>query len=270
MPSLARFVHGLRRRTRTRMAAVFAAVALLFPLIAFAAPPARVLVYGDSNTWGWEPVQSGFPTRRYVAADRWPEVVRRALGERAEVVVDALSGRTVDIDHVAAVGKLAPEAFNGLRGIAPAVARELPLDLVVVMLGTNDVANDQNRSPAQIAAGMAELVRTIRGIDGGVLTAYPAPRVLVVVPPPIGDSSRTPIGARIDAQSQGKSQALASAYQEALEGIDGVSVVDAGEATGVIQGVDGIHLTATQQHALGVALAARIEETLASQPQETP
>lgn len=246
---------------------ILAAAALLSPaLAAVAAPPARVLVYGDSNTWGWEATSSGFPSRRLAVADRWPEVMRRALGSRTEIVVDALSGRTVDIDHVAPLGPIAPEAFNGLRGIASSVARELPLDLAVVMLGTNDVADDQRRSVAQIAAGMAELVSTIRGIDGGVLTVYPAPRVLVVVPPPIGDTSRTPIGARFGAEASRRSRELAAACRAALAGIAGVTVIDAGDAVGTIEGIDGIHLTAAQQHALGRALAARVEAELSKSP----
>lgn len=251
----------------SRALRILAAVALLAPVLtAVAAPPARVLVYGDSNTWGWEATPSGFPVRRLAIADRWPEVMRRALGSRAEIVVDALSGRTVNIDHIAPVGPVAPEAFNGLRGIASSVARELPLELAVVMLGTNDVADDQHRSVAQIAAGMAALVQTIRGIDGGVLTVYPAPRVLVVVPPPIGDASRTPIGARFGAEAMRRSRELAAACRAALVGIDGVAIIDAGETVGIIEGIDGIHMSVAQQHALGMALAARVEAELSKSP----
>lgn len=262
------FCAGTRRPFAAALAAMALAALLLPAASALAAPP-RVLVYGDSNSWGWEAVASGFPTQRHAASERWPEVMRRGLGAHAEVVVDALPGRTVDIDHVGPVGRLAADAFNGLRGIAPVVAGELPLELVVVMLGTNDLASDQNRSPQQIAAGMAALVRTIRDIEGGVLTTYPAPRVLVVAPPPLGEVSRTPLRARFDAGSRRKSIALAAAYREALSGIEGVSVVDAGDTVGPLDGIDGIHLSGAQQRILGTALAARVESELSiTHPEE--
>lgn len=235
---------------------------LAWPAAAAPPAPARVLVYGDSNTWGWVPVASGAPTRRYASADRWPEVMRQALGDNVEVVVNALSGRSVDLDHIDAVGVLAPDDFNGLDSVAIAVAGELPLDVVIVMLGTNDVARDQGRSAERIATGMATLARRIRGIAGGVLTDYPAPQVLVVVPPALGDTSRTPIGDRFDAGSQRTADALPTAFREALTGIQGVHVFDAGSVVQRFEGIDGIHLTATQQHALGAALAERIVSLL--------
>ncbi len=42
----------------------------------------RILVFGDSNTWGWIPVERGYPTTRYAAGERWPGVAQAALGER--------------------------------------------------------------------------------------------------------------------------------------------------------------------------------------------
>lgn len=223
--------------------------------------PIRLLVYGDSNTWGWVPVAAGFPTTRYPSAQRWPEVMGSQLGNGYEIAVDGLSARTTDVDHIAALGVLGRERFNGLRDIDTAVARELPLDLVVIMLGSNDVAADQQRSAERIGAGAERLIRHIRQIAGGVATTYPAPAVLLIAPPPLGQMDRTPIGERFDADSVTKSRQLAAVYRSVAER-NGSLFYDASQAVPQMGGIDGIHLTAEQHRALGIAVAAVIHHAL--------
>ncbi len=230
-----------------------------------AAEPTRILAYGDSNTWGWVPVAEAFPTTRHPASRRWPEVMRRALGDGHEVVADGLSARTTDADHPGALGVLPGDRFNGLRDIETAVARELPLALVVILLGSNDVATDQRRTSARIGEGAAALIRRIRGIDGGVATRYPAPRVLLVAPPPLGEMGRTPIGERFDAASVEKSRQLAAVYRDVARR-EGVDFLDAALAVPEMGGIDGIHLTGEQQVALGEAVAATVRGLLPAAP----
>ena len=150
--------------------------------------PAHVLVYGDSNSWGWTPQATAFPTQRLPFGQRWPDVMAARLGSKVVVSVDALSGRTVDMDYPEPVGSVPGADFNGARFLPAAIAREMPIDLVVVMLGTNDLRSDLDRTPDQIAGGVRRLVDLVRGSAGGVLTTYPAPRVLIVAPP----TSKTP------------------------------------------------------------------------------
>jgi len=219
----------------------------------------RVLVFGDSNTWGWVPQVDAFPTTRYATSDRWTGVMAARLGPTVEVVVDALSGRTVDVDYAEPVGTLDGDQFNGRRALPAAVARELPLHLVVLMLGTNDFRSDLNRSTAQIAAGLRDLVEVVRGSAGGVLTSYAAPRVLVVVPPHVGDTSRTPIDGVMGGATE-KSRALARAVQDVLLDTP-VVVIDAGGILSV-HGIDGVHMTRADHHALGEALAVAVRHTL--------
>jgi lysophospholipase L1-like esterase len=226
-------------------------------------PPRHVLVFGDSNSWGWTPELNAFPTTRLAVGKRWPDVMAKALGPSVVVSVDALSGRTVDVDYSEAVGTVRGEQFNGLRALPAAIAREMPLDLVVLMLGTNDVRSDLNRSPAEVASGIARLVAAVRSSTGGVLTNYPAPRVLVVVPPRVEDTSRTPIGG-VMLGAQEKSRALARAVRTALAG-SGVPVVDAGSLL-TVHGIDGVHMTASDHNALGVAMANEVRRTLAASP----
>ena len=58
----------------------------------------RVMLYGDSNTWGFIPIKEGAPSTRYPADVRWPGVLQAKLGDDYEVVVEALNGRTTDLD----------------------------------------------------------------------------------------------------------------------------------------------------------------------------
>jgi lysophospholipase L1-like esterase len=243
---------------RVGLASLIAALAFRSP--ADARPPAHVLVYGDSNSWGWTPEPTAFPTERLARGERWPDVMAARLGRGAIVSVDALSGRTVDVDYPEAVGTVPGRDFNGARFLRVAIARELPLDLVVIMLGTNDVRADLDRTPKQIAAGIRTLVDIVRSSAGGVLTDYPAPRVLVVIPPHVEDTSKTPIGG-VMAGAQDKSRALAAAVTQALAGTD-TPVFDASTVVRV-HGVDGVHMTAADHRVLGDAVAAVVKRLLA-------
>jgi lysophospholipase L1-like esterase len=235
------------------------AAALLASGSAYGQTPANVLVYGDSNSWGWVAQQNGFPTVRMELSKRWPDVMAARLGHQVVVSVDALSGRTVDVDYPEALGSVPGADFNGVRSLPAAIGRAMPLDLVVIMLGTNDVRSDLNRTPEQIAAGIRRLVELVRGSSGGVFTSYPAPRVLVVVPPHVEDTSKTPIDG-VMAGAQQKSRALSEAVRGALAGT-GTPVFDASVAVR-IHGVDGVHLTVEDHQALGQAMAHEVSRVL--------
>ena len=87
-----------------------------------------ILCYGDSNTWGCVP---GVLTRQPKEA-RWTSVLARLLGDEYEVIPDGINGRTTMWDDPA------NQCRNGLSGLGYSLYRAKPLDLVIVMLGTND------------------------------------------------------------------------------------------------------------------------------------
>ncbi len=218
----------------------------------------RVLVFGDSNSWGWIPVAEGRPTTRFDDAERWPGVLEAEL-DATTVVVNALSGRTVDLAHDGTVGTLDGAAFDGAAALPAAIARELPLDLVVVMLGTNDARSDLDRDPADVSAGICRIADIVRASTGGVFTTYPAPGLLVIVPPLIGDTSGTPIrGVTVDGPA--RSEAVGDAIAAAATACD-YAFFDAREIV-EIDTVDGIHFSSDDHQELGQALAPVVTQML--------
>jgi lysophospholipase L1-like esterase len=219
----------------------------------------RVLVFGDSNTWGWIPVERGIPTTRYAAGQRWPGVAQAALGDGYEVIEEGLSGRTTDLpDPDPTVKELSGAGLDGSAYLPAAVASHLPLDLVVIMLGTNGLKAKFDRSPDEIALGVRRLIEQVRRIDRGAWTEYPAPSVLVLAPPPLAQTERFP--AAILAGGLEKSRALAPKLA-AVAAESGAAFLDMGVITNA-DGVDGIHLSADAHRKIGLAVAAQIRAIL--------
>ncbi|WP_341676773.1 GDSL-type esterase/lipase family protein [Niveibacterium sp. SC-1] len=260
MPKAHRFAFDMLLRLLALLATT---LLLLAAGPGWAANPRHVLVFGDSNSWGWEPVKEGFPVRRYPLAQTWPQQLARALGPGVMLHTDALSGRTVDLDFPADthIGTLVDVDFNGRRALPAAIARELPLDLVIIMLGTNDLQHDFARSPQAIAESAMQLAKLARDSAGGVFTRYTRPpRVLVITPPPLGDTSATPIRQYYDDDAIARSRQLGAAFRSAGEAA-GVSVFDAGSVTAT-QGVDGIHLTPANHRALARGVLPEVRRLL--------
>ena len=132
----------------------------------------RILVFGDSNTWGWIPVERGYPTTRYFAGERWPGVAQAALGERYEVVEEALNGRTTDLADPA-VPELSGAGFDGSAYLPAAVASHLPLALVVIMLGTNDLKTAFDRIARRGCPGDSKAHRSRPGAGWRSLERIP-------------------------------------------------------------------------------------------------
>lgn len=88
-----------------------------------------ILCYGDSNTWGYVPSLG----TRYPYDVRWPGVLQTALGEEYRVIEAGLSGRTTVWDDPYDI------YMNGRDMLEPTLRTNAPLDLVILMLGTNDL-----------------------------------------------------------------------------------------------------------------------------------
>ena len=122
----------------------------------------RIMCFGDSLTWGWTPIESGIPVERYSKEKRWTGILASELGPEYEVLEEGLSGRTTNLDD-----PIDPR-LNGANYLPSALASHLPLDLVVLMLGTNDTKSYFHRSPFEIKAAVSTLIGQIAYSAGGV------------------------------------------------------------------------------------------------------
>lgn len=218
----------------------------------------NVLCYGDSLTWGWVPIKETAPTSRYAHEQRWTGVLAAALGNEYVVITEGLSGRTTDIDDPY------DARLNGSAYLPAALASHLPIDLVIIMLGTNDTKACFNRTPHDIANGIGRLAGQVASSAGGVGTAYPAPRLLIVAPPPLGNITDPWLSAMFEG-GQERSAQLAPSYA-ALAAFLKVDFLDAGQHIST-DGADGIHLSASMNARLGNVIASKVSDIFRNQPE---
>jgi len=214
-----------------------------------------ILCFGDSMTWGWIPVEEGAPTYRYPYNDRWTGAMANVLGDGYRVIEEGLSARTTTANDPN------DPRLNGSNYLPMVLASHLPLDLVIIMLGTNDTKTYFNRTPFEIAHGMSKLVGQVRTSAYGVGTPYPAPACLVVAPPPLKPMP-LPFFQSMMAGAHEKSVELGQQYKDMAEFMK-VDFLNAGDFIST-DGCDGIHLTAQNNHDLGAAIAAKVQEIFAS------
>lgn len=224
---------------------------------------ARVLVLGDSNAWGWVPATERRPLHRFPAGVPWPEALAARLGPGVQVRVDAVPARTTDLDDPVAAEiftPLRPEDFNGRAHLPSALVKAMPVDLVILALGTNDLKARFDRPPEAIAASVMALAGLITG--GAPASVYPPPRVCVVVPAPLGPLApwtEDSFGGRHEASRQ-LGPVLARAAQSA-----GLPAVQVGDALGgPAHGADGVHFTDSDHAALATAIATAVGPTVAA------
>ena len=211
----------------------------------------NILCFGDSNTWGCNPEDGS----RFARDVRWPGVLSATLGSGYHVIEEGLCGRTTVWEDPVEVDK------DGARHLYTALKTHLPLDLVIIMLGTNDLKSRFCVSAFDIANSVVRLVKIVRDLPYPPL--FKVPEVLVVCPPPLADLSVTQFRDMFVGGEE-KSRQLSSAFQAASEQAD-FNWIDAGT---VIQSsaVDGIHFEASEHLKLGKAVADKVDALLSVNP----
>lgn len=136
----------------------------------------RILCYGDSNTRGFDPATDS----RYPPNMRWTGILQSKLGNSFEIIEEGLNGRTTDVDDPENEGR------NGVVYLRPCIESHLPLDVVFLMLGTNDLKAVFNRSPENIAHGIQKLVQII--IDTCKEKGASTPLIFVISPTTVNES----------------------------------------------------------------------------------
>ena len=245
----------MRRRTFLLASAIStSAVALSTPLL-------RVLAYGDSNTWGLQPVHDEQDLPRYADSIRWSGVLQRTLASQCQVVTNGVLARTFNSDLTKGIAGLSGEDHNGLKRLPLALLAESPIHLVIVMLGGNDMMAKLDRSLGDIAAGVklyADIVA--RGTDEHVKVR--GPRLLLVAPPPLGAVERGSFSDTFNAESVRKSEQLGKAFAGAASEAS-VAFLDARSLI-TTDGVDGVHLSASAHRKLGLGIAEAVRPLIYS------
>lgn len=214
------------------------------------ADPRTVLCFGDSLTWGYDP-RSGDKMLRYPLAERWTQRLQADLGESYRVIDDGLSGRTTVFDDPV-VG-----AVNGLVHLPTSLATHMPLDLVVIMLGTNDSKTFFAVNGDVIARCLGRLLDIVA--KSGCGPGGEAPEMLVVVPPLMGDVSGTILEPLFDPIHSGSAIARLRESYPPIAAAFGAGCIDLNEVVGP-GAVDGIHFDPGSLQPIASALAKRIRE----------
>lgn len=209
----------------------------------------RILVFGDSNTWGYRPDNApGKPPRRYDDAVRWTGVLGALLGDGYCVLNEGLNGRTTVWDD-----PIDPYR-RGRDHIVPLLETHAPFDLLIVMLGTNDLKQRFGATARDIAGG-AQVLAEMALARAWVFVGN-QPRVLLICPPPLG-----PIEPDSSFSGGGEKSRRLAPHFRVVARESGVDWLDAGEFVASAE-ADGVHLTPEAHRALGEAVARKVKEML--------
>jgi len=217
-----------------------------------------VLCFGDSNTHGTMPIDFdllGVPfiacNYRYDKAHRWTGVMERELGQGYLIIEEGLNGRTtVWDDPIEGVHK------NGSKYLPACLESHAPVDLVILMLGTNDLKARFCVNAFEIAMSMGALVNMVQQSGSGPQGW--APEVLIMCPPPLGKLSY--LSDIFNESSVRNSKNLAVQYEKVSK-LYNCHFLD---TAGIIKtsDTDGVHYEKNELEKLGKKAAQAVEEIL--------
>ena len=133
----------------------------------------NILFFGDSNTFGSNPLGGRHPYEK-----RFTGRIHLALGPEYRVIEEGLGGRTTVFEDEIEQGRCGRDA------LAMCIATHKPIDLLVIMLGTNDLKARFRPTDWDLARAMEQLLH--------IIDTYPyaphfkKPQVLLISPIEIG------------------------------------------------------------------------------------
>ena len=196
-----------------------------------------ILCFGDSNTWGYEPVTG----ERYDFVTRWTGAIQKRLGSEFRIIEEGLNGRTTNRNEQ-------ERPFRSGAELLPVLLEcHRPVDLLIIMLGTNDLKTQFDDTPQAIASNVKQLCQI--AIESEFFNASSS-KILLVSPTHV-----TKMPAEDAAIFEGaleKSKRLASEYKQVAKEL-GILFFDACEAV-TITNADGVHWTAKQHFDFALAI----------------
>jgi len=196
----------------------------------------RILCYGDSNTWGYT-AETG---KRYPNHIRWPGVLQNTLGEKIHVTEEGLPGRTTVWDEPFRQGR------NGKAFLATLLESHAPIDLVIIMLGTNDMKHIYSSTAYYAACGKI------------IIPAYVKPSQVLIISPPVIERISESIKLEFHSDVTTESRDFAKRYYEIAKEcgcffLDSFKIVENNFS-------DGVHLGEEEHIKLGKSVAEFVRE----------
>jgi len=208
--------------------------------------PLTVVCFGDSLTWGFNPVDKS----RYGHDIRWTRLLQKELGPDFYVVEEGVNGRTTVFEDPVKGDK------NGLAHLATVRKTHMPIDILIIMLGTNDLQGRFGMNAETIAIAMGRLLDFARRPTDDVEGR--APKVLLMSPPPLAPLEGTPFVAQFSATAEAESHKLAACYREKAAEY-GAAFFDTGTVISASP-IDAVHFDAEPQADLARAIAAEVRK----------
>jgi len=201
-----------------------------------------ILCYGDSLTWGYNP-----KTRdRYPFHRRWPGALQKSLEGKIRVIEEALNGRTTIWDD-----PFLPRR-NGKTMLGPLLISHTPIDLVIILLGTNDIQPFHKVSAKEAARGCGALIDIVQKSGAG--PSNRSPQVLLIAPPPFGTISEMMMPSFEGSEEESKKLGY---YYSLIAKKYGCYYLDSSQFIESSK-IDGIHLDEPEQEKLGLKVKKMI------------
>jgi lysophospholipase L1-like esterase len=208
----------------------------------------NIVAFGDSLTWGFVAGKDA----RHAFEDRWPNALAAGLNGKVRVLAEGMNARTTVYDDPTDSTNL-----SGAVSLPILLKTHQPLDLVIVMLGTNDIKFAGRCRAFDAAMGMERLIKLVKTHD--YVSGFKIPQALIMSPPalvPTKDEWFNELWGHAIAESQKFAQHYARIADE-----QGVHFFDAGSVA-VADPTDGGHLDAANTRAIGAALVPVVKKIL--------
>ncbi len=203
----------------------------------------EILCFGDSNTYGLIPGTKD----RYSRDIRWTGIIQDRLRNKGyNIIEEGLCGRTTVFDD---------ELRNGRRGsvLLPVLLEShQPLDVVILMLGTNDCKSYYKASANVIGRGMEKLLQLVKANRSNL-------KILMISPILLGEEIwKKEYDPEFDAESIQTSIGLKAVYQEIADkyNIEFLAASYVAKASDI----DQKHLDADNHKKLADAIMKKLEE----------
>lgn len=201
----------------------------------------HIVCFGDSNTWGYQVDGTRIPFEK-----RFPGLLAAACPQH-QIAEEGLCGRTV--------GTPDPLWGNGLDDLPMVLKTHDPVNLLILMLGTNDTKIHYHNTAHSICLSMERLIQLAQDVSRRTMTGT-QPKILLVSPPAMGE--RIQGSPEFDAASRTLVEQLDTAYAKLAEqyGIAFLHGIQICAGTSA----DGVHLTEKEHAQLAELLVKKRRE----------